>query len=193
MRTRDIGGFTMVEALVAMTLLMTVMTGVATMMIQSSRLNKTQHMKAQVQADARVCLSMMIQRMRSAGWDPLDIGFDGVVLDSDDSDDVSEIVIRADLNDDGDIDDDGESLTIRHEDDRVAWRLSDAADFVTLAVNITNDADGDGTPEPMFVPDADPPQRITVTITARSAALHPITKEFIRYTVSSDVVLREAL
>ena len=65
--------------------------------------------------------------------------------------------------------------------------------FEILADNISNDANGDGTIEPMFVLDAIPPTRITVQITAQSPVVDPNTRDFIRYTVSSDVVLRKEL
>ena len=68
-----------------------------------------------------------------------------------------------------------------------------AGAFSVLSANISNDADGDGTIENMFVPDANPPTRITIQVTAQSPAVDPVSKDFIRYTVSSDVVLRKEL
>ena len=63
-----------------------------------------------------------------------------------------------------------------------------------LAVNISNDADGDGIIENMFVPDSTTdPQRITVQITARSPVLDPVSREYSRYTVTSDVYIRKDL
>lgn len=183
----------MIEALVGLTVLMLAMTGVASMLIQNSRINKKQQMTVQVQADARNCLSMIVQKIRSAGWDPRGIGFDGVTLDANPGDDISEIDVRADLNNDGDIDDDFEQLKIRHTNGRVEWRRTAAGSFETLAINISNDADGDGTAEAMFIADASPPTRISVTVTAQSPQQDPATNDYIRYTISTDVVLRDAL
>jgi hypothetical protein len=45
----------------------------------------------------------------------------------------------------------------------------------------------------MFVPDANPPTRIGVTVTAQSPTPDPTSGDFIRYTVRSDVVLRKEL
>jgi hypothetical protein len=46
----------------------------------------------------------------------------------------------------------------------------------------------------MFLPDTTPtPSRITVQVTAESPVPDPVTGQPIRYTVSSDVVLREQL
>ena len=85
---------------------------------------------------------------------------------------------------------------IRHVGNRIVWRrTNDVSDpFIVLATNITNDADGDGTVEEMFVvtPPADP-KFITVQITAQSPIPDPVSGEFIRYTVSSDVVIRKAI
>lgn len=193
MRGRGSAGFSMVEALVGLTVMTLAMAGFAGMLIQSSRINKREQMTAQVQADARNCLSMIIQKLRSAGWDPRDVGFTAVTLDPDLDDAISQIEVRADLNEDKDIDDDFEQLLIRHRDDVVEWRRTVDGSFETLAIHIANDADGDGVVEPMFVPDADPPVRITVRITAQSPQPDPTTHEPIRYTVTSDVVLRDAL
>jgi hypothetical protein len=140
---------------------------------------------------------MVVQKLRSAGWDPTNAGIATVNLDADLTDLVSEIEVFADINEDGDTDDADEQILIRHlgPTRQIVWRpTSDNTDpFIILSGDISNDADGDGTIEPMFVPDATPPTRITVQITAQSPAPDPTSRQFIRYTVSSDVVLRKAL
>ena len=198
MRERAQSGFSLVELLVSVTVLTLAMGGLASLLIQNSRINKAQRMAAETQANARNTLSMVVQKLRSAGWDPLNAGtFPAVNVDADLTDNVSEIEVFADLNEDTDTDDQDEQLLIRHlgSTNQVVWRpTNDPNDtFVVLAGNITNDADGDGTIEPMFVPDANPPTRITVRVTARSPAPDPTSRQFIRYTVSSDVVLRKNL
>ncbi len=123
-----------------------------------------------------------------------------LTLDPDLSDDISQIEVFADLNEDGETDnvvtddDDDEQVLIRHNDGKLEWRPKSNGTFTTLSVNISNDADGDGTIEPMFVAD-DPvnPKRISVTITAQSPRVDPISKDFVRYTISTDVVLRRSL
>ena len=66
--------------------------------------------------------------------------------------------------------DSGERITIRHIADRVEWRRTNGPSdpFEIVGVHISNDADGNGTTEPMFTADATPPTRITVQITAES-------------------------
>ncbi|HXV75365.1 MAG TPA: prepilin-type N-terminal cleavage/methylation domain-containing protein [Candidatus Polarisedimenticolaceae bacterium] len=193
----DQRGFSLVELLVSVAVLVMALGGLASLLIQNARINKAQRMTAEVQANARNTLSMVVQALRSAGWDPTNMGVPTVNLDPDTSDDVSEIEVFANLNEDPDTDDAGEQILIRHlgSTREVVWRESSdtTQPFIVLSSNISNDADGDGTIEPMFVPDANPPTRVTVQITAQSPAPDPTSGEFIRYTVSSDVVLRKAL
>lgn len=139
---------------------------------------------------------MIVQKLRSAGWDPLNAGLTTVNLDPDLTDDVSEIEVFADLDEDGATTSPDEQITIRHSGEQITWRRTgDPSDpFLVLATHITNDANGDGTPEPMFVPDSTTnPTRITVRVTAQSPDPDLGTGEFIRFTVSSDVVLRKRL
>ena len=197
MRRHNQDGFSLIEMLVSITVLLLAMAGLSSLLIQNARVNKSQQMTVEVQSNARNCLSMIVQRLRSAGWDPLNQGtFTPVILDQDLSDGIDELEVFADLDMDGLTDSDDEQVLIRHTGNQVVWRrTNDTSDpFIVLAANISNDANGDGVPEQMFVPDLTPdPTRIRVTITAQSPAPDPTSGEFIRYTVSSDVALRKAL
>ena len=194
MHTRQ-QGFSLIEMLVAITILMLAMTGLASLLIQNSRVNKAQQMTVEVQGNARNTLSLVVNKLRSAGWNPADSAGVGVIAtDADLSNAISEITIFGDYNMDGDDDDADEEVMIRHTGNQVVWRPTAAGAFVVVANNISNDADGDGVIEPMFVPDnVAAPTRITVQVTARSTAPDPNSGDFIRYTVSSDVVLRKEL
>jgi len=199
-------GFSLIEMLVGLTILLLAMTGLASLLIQNSQINKAEQLTVEVQGNARNTLSMVVQKMRSAGWDPMNHGIPSVRLDGDipgssTSDSISEIEIFADLDEVGTsaadaCDGTDEQIHIRHVNNQVIWRrTNDPNDpYIVVANNISNDSDGDGTIEPMFVPD-DPtdPTVITVRITAQSPVVDPVTKDFIRYTVSSDVVLRKDL
>jgi len=190
------GGFTLVEMLVSLTLLSMVFGGIAALMIQNSQINRTEQMSAEVQSNARNCLSMIVQVLRTAGWDPKNAGFAAVGLDPSPTNSTNYIEVFADLNEDGDTNDANEDITIRWATDKIEWRTtSDTTQpYVTLADSISNDADGDGTPETMFVADSmSNPTRITVRITARSPVPDPRSGQYIRYTVSSEVVLRKKL
>ncbi len=198
MNARTQRGFSLIETLVSLVILMLAMSGLASLLIQNARVNKAQRMTADVQSNARNCLSLITQKLRSAGWDPTSSGtIQTVITDADLSDNISEIEVFADLDEDGstagDID---ESVLIRHVGNRIEWRRDDStgSPFIVLATNISNDEDGDGVIEPMFQPDVTPnPTRITVQITAQSPVPDPTSGEFIRYTVRSDVVLRKTL
>jgi prepilin-type N-terminal cleavage/methylation domain-containing protein len=196
MRRHAQRGFSLLELMVSLTVTLLIMTGVTTMMLHNARINKAQQMTAQAQSNARNCLAMIVQRLRSAGWDPLNTGVPSVTLDTDTGDDIAEIEIFADLDSDGLTDGIDEQVLIRHVGDRIVWRRSNdvSEPFVILATNISNDANGDGTIENMFVPSSTPdPQRVTVQITAQSPMPNPMSGEFIRFTASTDVVLRKAL
>ena len=52
---------------------MMALTGLASLLIQNARVNKAQQMTAEVQANARNCLSMIVQELRSAGWNPMNV------------------------------------------------------------------------------------------------------------------------
>jgi len=191
-------GFSLIELLVSLTVLLLCLTGLTQVTLESSRINRAQQMTAQVQADARNCMSIVVQKLRSAGWDPLNADIQTVAWDPDLSDDVSEIEVFADLDGDGATDGTDEQVLIRHLDDRVVWRRSNdvSEPFVVVATHITNDEDGDGTAEAMFTPllaSGPTADRVLVRITARSRSPDPMTGEFIRYTVRSEVALRKTL
>lgn len=189
-------GFSLLEVLVSLTIVLVCVSAAATMTVDGSRRTKARQMELTTQADVRNTLGLIESTLRSAGWDPANAGFQGVVLDSTPSGPDNFIEALADLNEDGDTDDDGEHVTFRHHDGRIEWkRTSDVSEpFVPVAENITNDANGDGTIEPMFVPDSTSnPTRITVTITGQAPARDPATGRFLRCTLTSDVVLRGRL
>jgi prepilin-type N-terminal cleavage/methylation domain-containing protein len=190
-------GFSLVELLVSTVVLLVVMTTLFAMLVHNSKVNKSRKLAMDVQANARSTLSVVVQKLRSAGWDPMNPGtIPLLALDPDLTDDVSQIEIYADVDKDGTTDGTKEQILIRHQNGRVEWRSTNdvSAPFTIMAASISNDADGDGTIEPMFVPDSyGDPTRVTVQVTAQSPMPDPLTGEVIRYTVSSDVVLRKRL
>lgn len=189
-------GFSLVELMISTAILLVAMAGIAGLLVQNSQVARGEQMSAQVQASARSCLGMIVQAIRSAGYDPRNTGFASLALDSAPTATSNFIEVFADLNEDGDIDDADEAVRIRWNGNRIEWRKSNdvTAPFVILANFIDNDADGDGTPETMFVPNSmTAPTSVTVRITARSPVVDPQTGDFIRYTVSSEVTLRDAI
>ena len=185
-------GFSLIELLVSLALLSMVLGGLAGLLVQNSQINRAEQMSAEVQSNARNCLSMIVQALRTAGWDPRNAGFAAVALDPSPSNTANYIEVFADLNEDGDRSDAGEDVTIRWNVDRIEWRTDPSQAYVILADSISNDADGDGTAETMFVADsATHPTRVTVRITARSPVPDPRSGQYIRYTVWSEVILRK--
>ncbi len=190
----DQRGFSALEMLVAAAILLVVMATVAGLLLQATGINKSQQMRVAAQSDARTCLSMIEGKLRTAGWDPMSAGFQSVQLDTDPDDGIDEIELFADLDADGNTAGLDEQVLIRHVADRIEWRRSATGSFEVLATEITNDSDGDGNTEQMFVADsATNPTRIVVQITAESPALDPVNHQPIRYTMTSEIVLRNKL
>ena len=145
--------------------------------------------------DAESAYAILVEKVRTAGWDPMAAGFDPVALDADLSDDVSELEVFTDLDEDGLLTTAGEQLLIRHRNGQILWRRTGATSdpFEVVADNISNDSDGDGTPEPMFVADSTTnPGRITITVTAEAQDPDPTSGQPLRFTLSSVVILRNA-
>ncbi len=191
---RNQRGFTLVEMLVNLAILTAAFGAIAPLLLDSARLNRSQQMTMTVQADARNCLEVITAALRSAGWDPRKTGFSAITLNASDPASADHVEIFADMNEDGDTQDDGEDVYIRLSGNQLQWRKSATGAFVVLADDVTNDANGDGTAEMMFTPDsATAPKTITVKITTRSRAKDPRTNQYIRYTVSDVVALRGKL
>ncbi len=194
MTRTDPRGYSVLEVLVALALLMIAMTSIYGLLLQGARMNKKQQLSVNAQSDARTCLTMVVAKLRNGGWDPGSAGIQVVQLDSNPGDGIEEIEVFADLDADGDTDGLDEQVLIRHIADRIEWRRSASGAFEVLAVGISNDANGDGTVEPMFTPDSTTnPSRVLVQITAEAPAPDPISWQPIRYTVSSEVVFRTRL
>lgn len=187
-------GFSLVELLVTLTILVTILAGLAGMLVQNARVNKSVRLAAEVQTSARSCVSLIVQKLRSAGWDPKLAGIPVVALDTIPGDGISEIEVFSDINADGATTGADEQVRIRHTGSIVEWRRSAAGSYSTLAVDVSNDANGDGVVEPMFTPIPNVnPNRIRVQVTATSPVPDPVTKQPIRFTVRSDVLLRKTL
>jgi prepilin-type N-terminal cleavage/methylation domain-containing protein len=187
-------GATLPEMMVSLVILALVMTGLAGMMIQNVRINTREQLHAEVQANARNCVSRIVTVLRSAGWDPGQHGILTVALDPDTSDSVSQIEAFIDRDGDGLTSTAQEQILIRHVGNRVEWRTDGSGTFRVLAWNITNDADGDSVIEPMFTPDSTTdPRLILVQVTAEASQPDPETGDPIRYTMTSEVALRKEL
>ena len=194
MRPRDTRGFTLIEMLVGLLVTGFIASAMATLLVHNAKTNKAQQMFTDTQINARGVMEIIVTRLRSAGWDPVNAGIDTVNPDPTPGDGVSQLEILADLDEDGLTASEDEAILIRHVVDQVEWRRSPGAAFTIMASQISNDANGDGIIEPMFQLD-DPldPAVVTVQVTARSSAPDPRTGEFIRYTLRNEVALRKEM
>jgi prepilin-type N-terminal cleavage/methylation domain-containing protein len=184
-------GFTLLELLVSLSILSVGFAALATLLLQNARVNRAQQMTLAAQSNARNTLSLLLPLLRSAGWDPRNVGIVPVTFDVGHT--GQEIRLRADLDEDGDTDADGEDVTVRFQSGRVEWRRTAdvTAPFEIVSVDISNDANADGTAEAMFVPDSwTQPTRISVRVTSRSPAPDPTSGQFVLHTAQSDVILR---
>jgi prepilin-type N-terminal cleavage/methylation domain-containing protein len=185
-------GFTLLETLVSVAVFSVVATMVASNVVEGAKIAKSKQMAIAAQSDARNCVSLIEQAIRTAGWDPRNNGFAGIQLQSPAQASNNWIEVFADLDEDGATTGAGEDVTIRLNGSNLEWKRSALGPYEILSPNITND--GGGAPELMFVPDSvTSPKRITVKVTARSPAPDPRTGQFIRATVSTVVVLRGSL
>ncbi len=192
MNTSSEHGFTLLETLVSVAVFSVVATMVASSVLDGAKLTKAQQMTITAQSDARNCVSLIEQAIRTAGWDPRNSGFAGIQLQSPALAANNWIEVFADLDEDGATTSIGEDVTIRLNGTTLEWKKSTAGSFEILSPNITND--GGGVAELMFIPDSVvSPKRITVKVTARSPARDPRSGQYIRATVSTDVVLRGSL
>ena len=67
-------GFSLIELLVGLVLAGLIGTAIATVMLQNSRLNRSQQLLANAQNNARASMDLVVGRLRSAGWDPMAAG-----------------------------------------------------------------------------------------------------------------------
>lgn len=195
MSARGESGFTLIEGLVTLTVLSVAVAILGSMLVQAGRINRQQRTQAELQESARTALSITVQALRTAGWNPRQVPGVSPVVASPSGTTTDDLTINADTNGDGTISGTDEIVEIRHVDDRIEWKRGTATGtaFETLAADITNDANGDGTAEPMFtLSSASAPKTVTVKITAQSKFRDLQSGRYQRYTVSSDVMLRSA-
>ena len=102
-------GFSLLEALVALMLTALTVASVGGMLVDNAKLNSSQQLQTRIQCDARTGVSMIVQRIRSAGWDPRNAGVQMLVLDpldidADHTDGVDNLIVFTDRNGDGETD-----------------------------------------------------------------------------------------
>jgi prepilin-type N-terminal cleavage/methylation domain-containing protein len=119
-------GFTMVELMIVMVIMLLVASAVYNILGSLSRSYTGQNVAADTQQDMRIGIDYMVRSIRMAGLDPHRTGKPGVLTAVSD-----EFSFTTDQNMDGDPDDTGEQITFSYSDNRV--RLTD--DFGTITLN----------------------------------------------------------
>lgn len=193
MNPRGQRGFSLVEAVVGLAVLALTLGMLGTMLQQSSRINRTQRVQNELQESARSCLSLTVQALRTAGWNPCqNSGVVGVIPFPTAQAAVQQVTLRADLDGDCSFTAADEIVVIRHNVDRVEWmRPNVSTAWETLATDISNDANDDGVLEPMFVlSSVSNPHTVRVNVTARSRSREVQSGLFQHYSASSLVTLR---
>ena len=93
-------GFSLMELVVSLAVFSLTAAGFASMLVDNAKLNKSQQMAITAQSDARNCVTIIEQALRTAGWDPQNTGFSGITLQSPPVASNNWIQIRADLDED---------------------------------------------------------------------------------------------
>lgn len=98
MSLRRTGGFSLVELMVALTILLSVVGVLSAVLMQTNRTHRKTTKRAEIQASSRQALALMTAEILQAGADPRipPVGLVGIV-----SADTNMVRIRADLNADG--------------------------------------------------------------------------------------------
>ena len=164
-------GFTLVELLIAMAISGVVLGAVVTAFSTQRKAYDLQENLTEMVLNARVGMEMITREARVAGYDPSGAGFDAMPYQS------TTLQIQADLNGDGDIVDDGETILYSHDTSlnqmqRQVNPLGSGA-IEVLAENIESltfdylDANGTATTTTADI------RQVRVTITARTPEPDP--------------------
>jgi len=181
-------GFTLMELLVAMTIGLIVLGGVAKTFTAQSRQNSAEEQIGQMQQNVRGALDLMLREIQMAGYKPAGGTFNGIQTST-----STTLRIKLDLDSSGVATDgatDDISYTFDNSTGLITRTLNNTASSATLADNITActftylDANGASTTTNTSV------RRITINITARTAKPDPgytSNSGYRTYQISADV------
>jgi len=189
-------GFGLAEFMMSVLLMLIVMASLFDLMIRVERTAAYQGEVQEVVEGTRMAMETAQRILRQAGNDPLCSGFPGIVIVGD-----SAVAVRADVtgagpgspdqgDPDGDTDDSGEQVTIRHNAAGRTFELVPAGGSAQpLASNITELRfeyfDGGGAPTAI----GDEVRRIRITLTGAAPLPDPRTGQVFSMRLQSDVLL----
>jgi type IV pilus assembly protein PilW len=168
-------GFTMVELVVGLAISLILMGIAVKIFLVQQRAYNVQGQLSEMQQNIRAATDMIVRETKMAGYDPTDLGFDGIGNNSS----ATSIQILADLDGNGLTTDPNEDITYKYYDDpdfQIKRKGSTAGSFQPLGENITGftvlyfDATGPpdiGTSTPADI------RQIKITITGRTAKVDP--------------------
>ncbi len=179
-------GFSIVEMLMAVAIGLIVLAGLVVTFVSQKKAYDVQAQVAEMHQGARAALDMISRDVAGAGYDPTNYGLEAVPVAQ-----AHKVQLRADLNGDGDTDDDFEDVT--YELAGTVINRTSGGSTVAFAENVAAlnflyyDADGNTTTDP------DEILKIVITLTTRTSRPDPSFDANGGYrtrTLSSEVILR---
>lgn len=160
-------GFTLIELLIAMAIGTIMMAAIVDTFVTQRKTYDLQEQIAEMTQNARIGMDMLSREIRMAGYNPTGAAFEPISYD------LTKLEIRADLNGDGDLDDNDETVVYSYDSATLQLMRETGGSQQPLAENITdftfNYLDQAGA----VVSDAAAVYQIEVSITARTASFDP--------------------
>ena len=160
-------GFTLIELLVVLAIQGILLAAVATSFTGQLTAYDLQEQISAMQQNARAAMTMVMREARTAGYDPARAGFAGLAYDP------ARLVIAADRNGDGDLNDANERVVYSHDPDRLRLKRDTGGGGQPLAEDIEGfsveyfDAAGNATVVAARI------RQLRISVTARTSKRDP--------------------
>jgi type IV pilus assembly protein PilW len=202
-------GFTLIEVLIAMTVLAIAMVGIYNLFAKNAKAHVSQELTLELTQDLRGALHLMTTEVRMAGYDPEDTAGAGFMTDTDDryDTDANSIRFTMDINDDtgsgsddGDVSDTGEDVNyyVATDTDGIQklYRRLDADDTKVAVVseNITGLTiaylGSDNTALDPSTMDLSDIRSVTISLTGQASQEDPLLNQVITRTETARIKVR---
>jgi type IV pilus assembly protein PilW len=165
--TQTTRGFTLIEILIAMAIGAIVMAAIVDTFITQRKTYDLQEQIAEMTQNARIGMGMLSREVRMAGYNPAGATFEAISYD------LTKLEFRADLNGDGDPDDDGETIAYFYDAATLQLMRETSGSQQPLAENITAFTFSYLDQAGAVVSNTADVYQIEVSITARTASFDP--------------------